>query len=173
MMILIKGAGDLATGIAYRLKRSGFDIVMTEINKPTTVRRTVAFSQAIFDNEITIEGVKGIKVNNINELYKEINKGNIPIIIDEGKSIEGICHRPEYVCSILRKKYEDKIDEKDIAKLLSSEKGQKKFLDKCNNAEYRAIINKVDNEELLYCAEKICKYLKEKDVQAVITSYKS
>ena len=90
-----------------------------------------------------------------------------------GKSIEGICHRPEYVCSILRKKYEDKIDEKDIAKLLSSEKGQKKFLDKCNNAEYRAIINKVDNEELLYCAEKICKYLKEKDVQAVITSYKS
>lgn len=87
MMILIKGAGDLATGIAYRLKRSGFDIVMTEINKPTTVRRTVAFSQAIFDNEITIEGIKGIKVNNINEVYKEINKGNIPIIIDEKAEI--------------------------------------------------------------------------------------
>ena len=90
-----------------------------------------------------------------------------------GKSIEEICHRPEYVCNILRKKYADKIDEKDIANLLSSEKGQKKFLDKCNNAEYRAIINKVDNEELLNCAEKICKYLKEKDVQAIITSYKS
>lgn len=90
-----------------------------------------------------------------------------------GKSIEEICHRPEYVCNILRKKYEDKIDEKDIANLLSSEKGQKKFLDKCNNAEYKAIINKVDNEELLYSAEKICKYLKEKNVQAIITSYKS
>lgn len=83
MMVLIKGAGDLATGIAYRLKKSGFDVVMTEIHKPTTVRRTVAFSQAAFDNEIAIEGIKGIKVNNINEIYEEIREGNIPIIIDE------------------------------------------------------------------------------------------
>ena len=83
MMVLIKGAGDLATGIAYRLKKSGFDVVMTEIHKPTTVRRTVAFSQAVFDNEIVIEGIKGVKVNNINEIYEEIREGNIPIIIDE------------------------------------------------------------------------------------------
>lgn len=87
MMALIKGAGDLATGIAYRLKKSGFDIVMTEIHKPTTVRRTVAFSQAVFDNEIVIEGIKGVKVNNINEIYEEIREGNIPIIIDENAEI--------------------------------------------------------------------------------------
>ena len=87
MMVLIKGAGDLATGIAYRLKKSGFDIVMTEIHKPTTVRRTVAFSQAVFDNEIVIEGIKGVKVNNINEIYEEIRDGNIPIIIDENAEI--------------------------------------------------------------------------------------
>lgn len=87
MIVLIKGAGDLATGIAYRLKKSGFDIVMTEIDNPTTVRRTVAFSQAIFDNEIEIEGIKGIKVNNINEIHKEIKKGNIPIIIDKEANI--------------------------------------------------------------------------------------
>ena len=54
MLIVIKGAGDLASGIAYRLKKSGFDVVMTEIENPTTVRRTVAFSQAIFDNETII-----------------------------------------------------------------------------------------------------------------------
>ena len=87
MMVLIKGAGNLATGIAYRLKKSGFDIVMTEIHKPTTVRRTVAFSQAVFDNEIVIEGIKGVKVNNINEIYEEIREGNIPIIIDENAEI--------------------------------------------------------------------------------------
>ncbi|WP_370832415.1 selenium-dependent molybdenum cofactor biosynthesis protein YqeB [Clostridium sp.] len=86
-MVLIKGAGDLATGIAYRLKKSGFDVVMTEIHKPTTVRRTVAFSQAVFDNEIVIEGIKGVKVNNINEIYEEIREGNIPIIIDEKAEI--------------------------------------------------------------------------------------
>ena len=88
------------------------------------------------------------------------------------KSIKDICHRPQHVCDILGKNQCDKISEKDIATLLSSENGQKKDIEKCDNAKYRAIINKVDNEELLYSAEKICKYLKEKDVQAVITSYK-
>lgn len=89
------------------------------------------------------------------------------------KSIKDICHRPEYVCKILGKNYEDKINEEDIAILLSSKNGQKKYIDKCNNPEYRAIINKVDNKELLSCAEKICIYLKEKDVQAIVTSYKN
>ena len=67
---------------------------------------------------------------------------------------------------------DDKISEEDIAILLSSENGQKKYIDKCNNAKYRAIINKVDNEELLSKAEIICKYLSEKGVQGVITSYR-
>ena len=87
MLVVIKGAGDLATGIAYRLNKSGFDVVMTEIDKPTTVRRTVAFSQAIFDNEVEIEGIKGIKVRNINEIYDEIKKNNIPVIIDKKADI--------------------------------------------------------------------------------------
>ena len=44
MKILIKGAGDLATGIAARLHACGYKIVMTEIAVPLTVRRSVAFS---------------------------------------------------------------------------------------------------------------------------------
>ena len=82
MLIVIKGAGDLASGIAYRLKKSGFDVVMTEIENPTTVRRTVAFSQAIFDNETIIEGIKGIKVNSIDEINEVISQGNIPVMIE-------------------------------------------------------------------------------------------
>ena len=87
MLIVIKGAGDLASGIAYRLKKSGFDVVMTEIENPTTVRRTVAFSQAIFDNETIIEGIKGIKVNSIDEINEVISQGNIPVMIDEKAEI--------------------------------------------------------------------------------------
>ena len=87
MLIVIKGAGDLASGIAYRLRKSGFDILMTEIEKPTTVRRTVAFSQAIFNNETTIEGIKGVKVKSIDEIKEVISQGNIPVIIDEKAEI--------------------------------------------------------------------------------------
>ena len=65
MLVLIKGAGDLATGVAHRLKRCGFDVVMTEIEEPTTVRRTVAFSQAVYDCKVEVEGVKATLVKDI------------------------------------------------------------------------------------------------------------
>jgi xanthine dehydrogenase accessory factor len=87
MIVLVKGAGDLATGVAHRLKRSGFDIVMTEISEPTTVRRTVAFSQAVYDNSAEVEGIRSTLVSGIEEVRKVIQQGNIPVIIDEKAEI--------------------------------------------------------------------------------------
>ena len=87
MIILIKGAGDLATGVAYRLKKCGFDIVMTEIENPTTVRRTVAFSQAVYDKSIEVEGIRAILAGNKEEINTIINDGNIPVIIDKNADI--------------------------------------------------------------------------------------
>ena len=57
--VWIRGAGDLATGIALRLYRSGFDIIMSDIAVPTTVRRTVAFSPAVYTGETQVEGITG------------------------------------------------------------------------------------------------------------------
>ena len=56
-LVLIKGGGDLATGIAHRLHRSGFDIVITEIARPTVIRRSVAFANAIYVGEMVVEEV--------------------------------------------------------------------------------------------------------------------
>lgn len=86
-MILIKGAGDLATGVAHRLKKCGFDIVMTEIQKPTTVRRTVAFSQAVYDKEVEVEGIKAVLAYKNDDVYKSVNNGNIAVIVDENAEI--------------------------------------------------------------------------------------
>ena len=44
-LIIVKGGGDLATGIAHRLHRSGFPVIITEVERPTMVRRTVAFAE--------------------------------------------------------------------------------------------------------------------------------
>ncbi|WP_160688132.1 selenium-dependent molybdenum cofactor biosynthesis protein YqeB [Clostridium sp. C2-6-12] len=87
MIILIKGAGDLATGVAHRLKKCGFNIVMTEISEPTTVRRTVAFSQAVYDKEIEVEGIKAVLVQGKQDIYKTIEEGNIPVIVDKKAEI--------------------------------------------------------------------------------------
>jgi xanthine dehydrogenase accessory factor len=55
--VLIKGAGDLATGVAARLWRSGFPVVMTELAQPLTIRRTVAFAEAVYTGEVCVEGI--------------------------------------------------------------------------------------------------------------------
>lgn len=81
-MILIKGAGDLATGVAHRLKKCGFKIVMTEISEPTTVRRTVAFSQAVYDKEIEVEGIKAVLASKKDDINRIIEDGNIAIVVD-------------------------------------------------------------------------------------------
>ncbi|MFT8347955.1 selenium-dependent molybdenum cofactor biosynthesis protein YqeB [Clostridium saccharoperbutylacetonicum] len=96
MIVLIKGAGDLATGVAHRLRKCGFDIIMTEISEPTTVRRTVAFSQAVYDKYTEVEGIKAILVSEIEEAKNVIREGHIAVMIDEkAKIIKDI--KPEVV----------------------------------------------------------------------------
>jgi xanthine dehydrogenase accessory factor len=60
---VIKGAGDLATGVAVCLHRAGFAVTMTEIARPTVVRRTVAFAQAVYEGSSSVEGAHAVRVD--------------------------------------------------------------------------------------------------------------
>lgn len=82
-LVLIRGGGDIATGIAHRLFRSGFKILILETDDPTMVRRTVSFGSAIFDGQAIVEGVKSIKANNIMDIYEVWKEGHIPVIADK------------------------------------------------------------------------------------------
>lgn len=53
--VLLRGGGDLATGVAYRLHKAGFPLIVTELPRPLVVRRTVALATAIHEGEVTIE----------------------------------------------------------------------------------------------------------------------
>ncbi len=80
--IVIKGAGDLATGVAARLWRSGFPVTMTEIEHPLTVRRSVSLSDAVYEGEVTVEDMKARKVRNREDILKAQEDGVIPVIVD-------------------------------------------------------------------------------------------
>lgn len=82
MKVLIRGAGDLATGIAYRLYQSGYQILMTEIEVPLTVRRSVAFSRAVYEYEAIVEDVKAVLVPTVSDAQYAIAKKQIPVMID-------------------------------------------------------------------------------------------
>ncbi len=69
-IVVVRGAGDLATGTIVKLHNSGFKVVALEVAKPTTIRRLVAFSDVVFKEhtEIEIEGVKGKLINTVDEI---------------------------------------------------------------------------------------------------------
>jgi len=81
-LVLVKGAGDLASGVAYRLFRCGFPVIMTELPRPTVVRRTVAFAQAVFDGRTEVEGVCGRLAGSANEAEAVARAGEIAVLVD-------------------------------------------------------------------------------------------
>lgn len=81
-LVLVKGAGDLATGCAVRLRRSGFPVVMTELDAPTAVRRTVAFSEVVLDGTTVVEGVPGRRVAGPAEARRAALGGEVAVLVD-------------------------------------------------------------------------------------------
>ncbi len=82
LVIAIKGAGEMATGVAWRLHAARFKIVFTEIEKPMAVRRAVSFCEAVYDGVKTVEGVTTRRVESADEVPAVWEAGDIPLLID-------------------------------------------------------------------------------------------
>lgn len=104
MLILIKGAGDIATGIAVRLKNSGMQVVMTEIAIPTTVRRSVAFSRAVYEGSAVVENITAKLVLDFAQIPAVLQQDEIPVLIDPRCEVLKSIHFDAVVDSILAKK---------------------------------------------------------------------
>ena len=81
MLVLIRGAGDIASGIALRLYRAGFSVVMTDLERPTAIRRTVCFSQAILLGQATVEDVTA-RAASLAQVESILANGEIPVLAD-------------------------------------------------------------------------------------------
>ncbi len=101
-LVLIRGAGDLASGIALRLHRCGFPVVMTEIAQPLAVRRTVAFAQAVFDGACRVEEVAGRRCS-IDEAIAVTAAGAVAVIVDPGGDAITALRPPVVVDAIMAK----------------------------------------------------------------------
>ncbi len=81
-LAIVRGAGDLATGTISKLFRCGFRVAALETSHPTVIRRTVSFAQAVFDREVTVEGITAVLAETEEDIKKAWNTGKIPIIPD-------------------------------------------------------------------------------------------
>ncbi|MBR4091328.1 MAG: EF2563 family selenium-dependent molybdenum hydroxylase system protein [Mogibacterium sp.] len=104
MLVCIKGAGDLASGIALRLHHSKIDVVMTDLPVPLAVRRTVAFSEAIRLGSTEVEDVKAERAENIDEVKDCLARGVIPVLADPEAEIVKIMKPEVVVDAILAKR---------------------------------------------------------------------
>lgn len=82
-LIIIRGGGDIATGIAYRLFQAGFKVVITELSEPTVVRRKVAFAQAVYEEQVVVENVRSKLVKDKDSIFGSLIEDFIPVLIDE------------------------------------------------------------------------------------------
>lgn len=80
-LILVKGAGDFASGAIRRLHLAGAKVIATELAQPLTIRRMVAFSQAIFSGEHEVEGAVGVRAD-MSEIDRCFVEGKVPVLVD-------------------------------------------------------------------------------------------
>ncbi len=80
-IVLIRGGGDLATGVAVRLHRAGFPVIVTELVQPLSVRRAVSFSEAIYEEQWTVEGITARAADSDSEALERLQGGFVAVMI--------------------------------------------------------------------------------------------
>jgi xanthine dehydrogenase accessory factor len=103
-IIIVRGAGDLATGVIAMLHRAGFHVIALESDEPTCIRRTVSFAEALYDDQFAVEGIQATYAKNIPEALEAISSGAIPVMIDPLCSILGEIHPDILIDAILAKR---------------------------------------------------------------------
>jgi len=84
--ILVRGGGDLASGVALRLHRVGMKVLISDLPEPLAVRRSVSFAEAVYAGQVTVEGVTGRLIER-KQVSAAMDAGEIPVIVDPDASI--------------------------------------------------------------------------------------
>lgn len=90
-LVIVRGGGDLATGVIQALWRAGFAVLVLEVGDPSAIRRSVALCEAVYDDVATVEDMTCRRCHGGQAIDKAWRNGEIPLIIDPyGHSIEDL-----------------------------------------------------------------------------------
>ncbi len=81
-MVVVRGGGDIATGIVQKLWRSGFSVVVLEVQAPSAIRRTVALSSAVYNGAMQVEDVTACLAHTQEDCEHILKNGKVPVLID-------------------------------------------------------------------------------------------
>jgi len=103
-VVLIRGAGEQASGVAHRLFKGGFKICLTEIAEPLAVRREVCYCEAVYDGEKAVEGVTAQRIGHPEDMDRLWKEGKIPLLIDPENRIRETLKPRVIIDAILAKR---------------------------------------------------------------------
>lgn len=87
-LIIVRGGGDLATGTIYKLKKSGFPILILEVATPSAIRRNVAFCEAVYQGTQTVEDMTCYLAESQEQAEQFLSEGKLTVLVDPvGESI--------------------------------------------------------------------------------------
>ncbi len=112
IIVLIKGAGEVASAVAHRLARANFKICMTEIAQPQAVTRTVTFSEAVYEGDKVVENVSARRVDSLAGIHAAWRQKKIAVIVDAVAQIREEL-KPDVVVDarMLKRNLDTRIDE--------------------------------------------------------------
>ncbi len=90
-LVIVRGGGDIATGTIYKLYRCGFKVLVLEVSDPSAIRRNVAFSEAVFEGQQTVEDMTCYLAENIDEAVRLLSDGKLVVLVDpQGECIRDL-----------------------------------------------------------------------------------
>ncbi|MEI6895648.1 MAG: selenium-dependent molybdenum cofactor biosynthesis protein YqeB [Colwellia sp.] len=102
--VLIRGAGDIATGVAVRLHHCGYKVIMVDISRPTMIRCSVSFGQCLYGEPQQVEGITAVAASNCVTAFKLLSENKIPVLIDPGAQLISQLNANYLVDAILAKR---------------------------------------------------------------------
>ncbi len=103
-IVLVKGGGDLGTGVVFRLHRAGLRVLVTELPSPVVIRRKVALAPAVYEGVVEVEGMVGRRVERDGELDAVWERGEVPVLVDAEASVVARLRPTAVVDAIMAKR---------------------------------------------------------------------
>lgn len=101
---VFRGGGDIATGSIQKLYSAGFNILVLENTNPSCIRRTVALAETVYEQTYTVENMKAVLTESIEEIYTSWDKNMIAVKVDPECKIINEIHPLVLIDAILAKK---------------------------------------------------------------------
>ena len=90
-LIIVRGGGDLATGTIYKLKKSGFPVLILEVPNPSAIRRNVAFCEAVYQGSQRVEDMTCYRADSLQQAQQLLAEGKLAVLVDPaGESISAL-----------------------------------------------------------------------------------